>query len=85
LTYKKIANKVLLAKEEIDELQQDFVALHQENSTEVVSQSSGVTTINPSIEKMVEEKIDKFMLIVTEKDKQIEDKNKVIFMLQQRV
>lgn len=85
LTYKKIANKVLLAKEEIDELQQDFSALRQEDSTEVVSQSSGVTAINPSIEKMVEEKIDKFMLIVTEKDKQIEDKNKVIFMLQQRV
>jgi hypothetical protein len=37
LTYKKIANKVLLAKEEIDELQQDFSALHQEDSSEVVS------------------------------------------------
>ena len=44
-----------------------------------------MTAINPSIEKVVEEKIDKFMMIVTEKDKQIEDKNKVIFMLQQRV
>lgn len=84
LTYKKVANKVLLSKEEIDDLQQDFSALRQEDQTEVVSQS-GVTEINPSIEKVVEEKIDKFMLIMTEKDKQIEDKNKVIFMLQQRV
>ena len=85
LTYKKIANKVLLAKEEIDELQQDFSALHQESSTEVVSSSWKISAINPSIEKVVEEKIDKFMMIMTEKDRQIEDKNKVIFMLQQRV
>ncbi len=86
LTYKKIANKVLLAKEEIDELQQDFSALHNDDiaTTEVVHQS-WVTAVNPAIEKVVEEKIDKFMLIVTEKDKQLEDKNKVIFMLQQRV
>lgn len=86
LTYKKIANKVLLAKEEIDELQLDFSALHNDDSvvSEVVAQP-WVTAVNPSIEKVVEEKIDKFMLIVTEKDKQLEDKNKVIFMLQQRV
>jgi hypothetical protein len=37
------------------------------------------------LEKAVEEKIDKFMLIFNEKDKILEEKNKVIFMLQQRV
>ena len=89
LSYKKVANKVLLAKEEIDWLRDDFSALHQESEMEVVSWWSSstqkVTSISPSLEKAIEDKIDKFMLIFNEKDKIIEDKNKAIFMLQQRV
>ncbi len=90
LSYKKVANKVLLAKEEIASLQEDYWALHQEASTEVVKQTEittpgAVSSVNPSLEKAVEEKIDKFMLIFNEKDKILEEKNKVIFMLQQRV
>ena len=90
LSYKKVANKVLLAKEEIASLQEDYGALHQEITTEVVKQTElttprSVSTVNPSLEKAVEEKIDKFMLIFNEKDKILEEKNKVIFMLQQRV
>jgi len=90
LSYKKVANKVLLAKEEIASLQEDYGALHQEIDTEVVKQTEittpkAVSTVNPALEKAVEEKIDKFMLIFNEKDKILEEKNKVIFMLQQRV
>ena len=90
LSYKKVANKVLLAKEEIASLQEDYGALHQEISTEVVKQTElttpkTVSSVSPSLEKAVEEKIDKFMLIFNEKDKILEEKNKVIFMLQQRV
>lgn len=90
LSYKKVANKVLLAKEEIASLQEDYGALHQEISTEVVKQTElttpkAVSSVSPSLEKAVEEKIDKFMLIFNEKDKILEEKNKVIFMLQQRV
>ena len=90
LSYKKVANKVLLAKEEIANLQEDYGALHQEISTEVVKQTEittpkAVSAVNPSLEKAVEEKIDKFMLIFNEKDRILEEKNKVIFMLQQRV
>jgi tRNA U34 5-carboxymethylaminomethyl modifying GTPase MnmE/TrmE len=33
----------------------------------------------------LEEKIDKFALIFNEKDKMLEEKNKVIFLLQQRI
>lgn len=85
-----MANKVLLAKEEIASLQEDYWALHQEISTEVVKQTElttpkTVNSVSPSLEKAVEEKIDKFMLIFNEKDKILEEKNKVIFMLQQRV
>ena len=90
LSYKKVANKVLLAKEEIASLQEDYGALHQEINTEVVKQTEltapkAVSSVTPSLEKAVEEKIDKFMLIFNEKDKILEEKNKVIFMLQQRV
>jgi len=90
LSYKKVANKVLLAKEEIASLQEDYGALHQEINTEVVKQTElttpwAVSSVNPSLEKAVEEKIDKFMLIFNEKDRILEEKNKVIFMLQQRV
>lgn len=90
LSYKKIANKVLLAKEEIAEIQNDFSALRQEVSTEVVSNTtsnvwSSITTVNPWLEKAIDEKIEKFFLIFNEKDKILEEKNKVIFMLQQRV
>jgi len=90
LSYKKVANKVLLAKEEIASLQEDYWALHQEITTEVVKQTEIVTpkavsTASPSLEKAIDEKINKFMLIFNEKDKILEEKNKVIFMLQQRV
>ena len=90
LSYKKVANKVLLAKEEIASLQEDYGALHQEISTELVSEHestprTSTSVSNPSLEKAIDEKIDKFMLIFNEKDKMLEEKNKVIFMLQQRV
>lgn len=91
LSYKKVANKVLLAKEEIAELQSDFWALHQESTVELVKENSVSfststnNSISPALEKSIDEKIDKFILIFNEKDKMIEEKNKVIFMLQQRV
>ena len=94
-----MANKVLLAKEEIDALKAEFSALHQEFKSELVSEASNTpnyaentsnqdTTINvrsEDLDRAIEEKIDKFMLIFKEKDKMIEEKNKVIFMLQQRI
>lgn len=97
LSYKKVANKVLLAKEEIESLKNEFSALHHEVSSELVSEvsngssSSAASSFSQSIavradiDQAIEEKIDKFMLIFKEKDKMIEEKNKVIFMLQQRI
>ncbi len=86
LSYKKVANKVLLAREELDILQNDFSALHQEINTEIVgNQNSKSIVARSSIEEWIDEKIDKFFLIFKEKDKILEEKNKIIFMLQQRV
>ncbi len=91
LSYKKIANKVIVAKEEIDLLNKDFNVLRQETETEIVAPAKNTSKQlkrtdgdNTSLD-VIDEKIDKFFLIFKEKDKMLEDKNKVIFMLQQRV
>ena len=97
LSYKKVANKVLLAKEEIEALKNEFSVLHHEVTSELVSEVSSESSaesttsrsqgmaVRADIDQAIEEKIDKFMLIFKEKDKMIEEKNKVIFMLQQRI
>jgi excisionase family DNA binding protein len=88
LSYKKIANKVLLAKDEILKLKEDFTTLHQELTTEIVSQDSGNTTNlskKGDLEANIDKKIEKFFLIFKEKEKMLEEKNKIIFVLQQRV
>lgn len=86
LSYKKVANKVLLCKEEIAGLQDDFSALHQEVNTEIIgNQWSKTLASKSSLEASIDEKVDKFFLIFKEKDRILEEKNKLIFMLQQRV
>jgi excisionase family DNA binding protein len=88
LSYKKVANKVLLAKEELDSLQSEFSALRQEVSTELISQDVeySMPIVRPSSDfSSLEDKIDKFSLIFNEKDKMLEEKNKLIFLLQQRI
>ncbi|MBP7062421.1 hypothetical protein KA037_01235 [Patescibacteria group bacterium] len=91
LSYKKIANKVILAKEEVASLQDDFSVLHQETSTELVSSNSNQSlakTENASAAASlatIDTKIDKFFLVFKEKDNMLEEKNKIIFMLQQRI
>jgi len=90
LSYKKIANKVLLAKEEVIALKEEFATLHQELSSEIISQSNNQNTntglVNKdSIDNNVDQKIEKFFLIFKEKEKIVEEKNKMIFVLQQRV
>ena len=91
LSYKKIANKVLLNQGEVDDLQQEFQMLHQQMpATEIVSQPS-VRSQVPQGQMMsydmtsIDKKIDRFFEVFDEKERLIEDKNKVIFMLQQRI
>ena len=93
LSYKKIANKVLLARDEIEALQEEFSSLHTEVTSELIHEatpSNQPTTTNPvavraDLDQAIDEKIEKFFLIFKEKDKMIEEKNKIIFMLQQRI
>ncbi len=93
LSYKKVSNKVLLAKEEIVEMKQDFTAMRQEVNTEIISWDAGTAkavsntdmSVKSSLEDSINEKIDKFLLVFKEKDNIIEEKNKVIFLLQKRI
>ena len=48
-------------------------------------QSAQPVAVRADIDQAIDEKIDKFFLIFKEKDKMIEEKNKIIFMLQQRI
>jgi len=80
-----------LERAEINLLKEDFSALHQELNTEIVNneaaeRTSSISNHKPgSMEQVIDQKLDKFVLIFKEKDKMLEEKNKVIFMLQQRV
>lgn len=93
LSYKKVANKVLLAKDEVENLREEFSALRTEVTTELIHEAtpaSQPTTSNPvavraDLDQAIDEKIDRFFLIFKEKDKMIEEKNKIIFVLQQRI
>lgn len=88
LSYKKIANKVILNEEELRILQNEFSSLRQEISTELIGEKTTWSTISVkpvSDMTTIDEKLDKFYLIFQEKDKQIDEKNKIIFMLQQRI
>lgn len=87
LSYKKIANKVILNEEELRVLQNEFSSLRQEISTELVGEKDEKHLSVKPVSDMstLDEKLDKFYLIFQEKDKQIDEKNKIIFMLQQRI
>jgi len=87
LSYKKVANKVILNEEELRVLQNEFSSLRQEISTELIWQNSDNSMSVKPVSDMstIDEKLDKFYLIFQEKDKQIDEKNKIIFMLQHRI
>lgn len=87
LSYKKIANKVILNEEELKILQNEFSSLRQEMSTELLweKEERNISVKPVSDLSTLDEKLDKFYLIFQEKDKQIDEKNKIIFMLQQRI
>lgn len=92
LSYKKVANKVILAKEEVDTIKDDFNLLRQDAEyTEVISSGSNSlakpssSSNNSGGNQAINERLDQFFGLITEKDKALEDKNKVIFVLQQKL
>ena len=95
LWYKKVANKVFLAVEEVDALKSEFAVLHQEVSTELISEADSQTVVPvsngaPAVKTSVDtaailDRMDKFSLMLVEKDKNIEEKSKLIRVMQARI
>lgn len=96
LHYKKVANKVLLAREEVEQLQQDFDLLHQQEWVSVTWVRERGIIDNNSLQKSDFSKnisssrwdnawIKEFSEILSKKDQNIEEKNQIIFMLQRKI
>lgn len=89
LSYKKVANKVFLASEEIARMQEDFELLHQHSpvqKTVVIKES----TDSPSkITRVTSDlwfgTVKEFSEILKNKDGTIEEKNQLIYMLQRKI
>jgi len=89
LSYKKVANKVLLSTEEVAEMQEDYNLLHQNplSQTVVVKEkaanaSTKVTRVSSSLWAS---SVKEFADILREKDTTIEQKNQMIFALQRKI
>ena len=92
ITYKKIANKVVLSQTEINRLRHEFSELRRHESQEIVGNTSILDPLHHQHQdtdilsnETLDEKINQFFFIFQEKEKQIEEKNKMIYALHQRV
>ncbi len=89
LSYKKVANKVLLAREELDSMQADYDLLHQHPVTETVviketqaATNNKVTRVNSWLGLW---SVKEFAEILQSKDQTIEEKNQMIYALQRKM
>jgi excisionase family DNA binding protein len=97
--YKKVANKVLLAREEVERLQQDFDLLHQQEGITVSGvRESGIVDVSYSAQgsgtgegtNMLSTGVEltgvkEFIDLLSKKDQNLEEKNQIIFMLQRKI
>ncbi len=92
LRYKKIANKVVLAQEDIERIHADLELVQQAESsgmptTTQVESSNSLQT--PSSTKTTQatdwSNIKEFIELLNEKDKTIEEKNQLIFAMQHQI
>lgn len=96
ISYKKVANNILLDRQEIMAMKEDYDQLKKEPHSEVVVQAvqpspqRTVTTTAPNTwqaisAQQLDEKLDRFFDVFEKKEQVIEEKNKMIFVLQQRI
>ena len=96
LSHEKRGNKVFLSEEEVrnynqhKEVQNVVYETKVSTSADTSNQTSLSTNFNQEeliseISKHMEKNMDKFLKVLLEKDKQLEEKNKIIFALQHKV
>lgn len=92
LTYKKIANKVMLSEQEVKEFVENVKSAPGLNYAEIVwnthimpSQAGFDEEMWIQIKETINSNFEQFMQLVKEKDAQLEEKNNFIFVLQHRL
>lgn len=89
LSYKKVANKVLLAQEEIDDLQKEFDLLHQQEAHQVTTEryveKDSSKSLSTGQQTWSAASVKEFAEILDKKDKVLEEKNQLIYMLQHKI
>jgi len=93
LTYSKNGNKVMLSEQEVknfwkDKKQVSNVVIEwkrKTSSNQHITKKIDIDTITQNLWKQINENMSNFLEILAEKDKKLENKNQIIFTLQQRV
>ncbi|MCS6982883.1 MAG: helix-turn-helix domain-containing protein [Candidatus Absconditabacterales bacterium] len=91
VSYKKVANKVYLNDDDIASLAKDFQMVRQEPQRGELYQDKITTdtitqlSLSPDVNAMIDAKIERFFHVFAEKEKIINEKDKMIFVLQQRI
>jgi len=89
LSYKKVANKVILATEEITTLNDDFSLLHQhDTAVDSMREMPPATTQGLQLQKLAPSDyapVREFADILQKKDVALEEKNQLIYVLQRRI
>lgn len=85
IRYKKIANKVVLAKEDLEKLQEELELVQQPTSMPTTVESSTPAAGGQKSPSVQWNSLKEFVDLLHEKDKTIEDKNSIIFALQHQI
>lgn len=90
LSYKKVANKVILAAEEVSELEDEYQLLKQEPQSSEVTRERAIPMekVKSSLSTGKQESsssVKEFAAILGQKDQVIEEKNQLIFALQRKL
>lgn len=91
LRYKKIANKVVLAQEDIERIHKDLELIQQAEVTWMPTTTHVETTMVTPKETTNRQwgndrtNVKEFVLLLQEKDKTIEEKNQLLFALQNQI
>lgn len=92
LRYKKIANKVVLAQEDIERIHKDLELIQQAEVTWMPTTTHVETTMVTPKESPVSRQwwsdrtnVKEFVTLLQEKDKTIEEKNQLLFALQNQI
>lgn len=91
-SFKKIANRVYMARQEVEDYKQNLESVHRNTSQSELIQKAKVSSNNEiavsqmkQLQDTLRENFGKFITIIREKDQKLQEKDKIIMGLQSRV